>query len=92
MVKEPLPVIITEEMVKGRKYFIAWCPTVDIVSQGRTYDEARDNIKEALELYFKDPDAKNVPMRVTNASLSSVLVSIPEGVLKNVRKTTNTLW
>ena len=33
--------------------FVALCPELDIASQGDTVSEARDNLKEALELFFE---------------------------------------
>jgi predicted RNase H-like HicB family nuclease len=86
--KIPLPVVITEERIRRKKYFVAWCPVVDVVSQGRTYDEAMRNIEEALELYFEDPDAKKISLVSINVSLANVFTPVPKGVLKNVRKAT----
>lgn len=37
--------------------YVAWCPEVDVASQGRTIEDAFSNLKEALELYFEDEDA-----------------------------------
>jgi len=33
--------------------YTALCPELDIASQGDTVAEARDNLKEALELFFE---------------------------------------
>ena len=33
--------------------FVALCPELDIVSQGDTIEAARDNLREALELFFE---------------------------------------
>lgn len=33
--------------------YVALCPELDIVSQGDTVNEARSNLKEALELFFE---------------------------------------
>ena len=33
--------------------FVALCPELDIASQGDTIEEARDNLREALELFFE---------------------------------------
>lgn len=33
--------------------YVALCPELDIASQGYTFSEARDNLKEALELFFE---------------------------------------
>jgi predicted RNase H-like HicB family nuclease len=36
------------------KHYVAQCLNVDISSFGETREEALDNLKEALELYFED--------------------------------------
>jgi predicted RNase H-like HicB family nuclease len=33
--------------------FVALCPELDIASQGDTVEAARDNLREALELFFE---------------------------------------
>lgn len=33
--------------------FVALCPELDIASQGDTIEAARDNLREALELFFE---------------------------------------
>lgn len=38
--------------------FVALCPELDVASQGRTVDEARKNLQEALELFSKRPHRK----------------------------------
>jgi predicted RNase H-like HicB family nuclease len=35
-------------------WYVAQCLEVDVVSQGKTVDEALANLQEALELYFED--------------------------------------
>lgn len=37
--------------------FTAWCPELDVASQGSTHDEALANLREAVELYLEDEDA-----------------------------------
>jgi len=39
---------------KGEKQFVALCQEVDVVSQGKTVDEALKNLKEAVELYVEE--------------------------------------
>ena len=36
------------------RWFVAYEPTSGIASQGRTIDEALENIREALELYLEE--------------------------------------
>ena len=35
--------------------YVALCPELDIASQGESVSEARDNLKEALELFSRLP-------------------------------------
>lgn len=37
--------------------FVAQCLNVDVASDGSSVDEARANLREALELYFDEPGA-----------------------------------
>ena len=37
------------------------CLEVDVASQGKTENEALENLKEALELYFEPPNATRPP-------------------------------
>ena len=43
--------------------YVALCPDVDIASQGATVGEARDNLKEALELFFETASATEIQRR-----------------------------
>jgi predicted RNase H-like HicB family nuclease len=43
---------------KEGKWYVSWCPELDIASQGETIEEAIENLKEALELYLEDEDAQ----------------------------------
>ena len=53
-----LPVLTWKE---GDVY-VADCPAVRIASQGESEEEAVDNLKEAIELYFEDaPDTELPP-------------------------------
>ncbi|WP_456475094.1 type II toxin-antitoxin system HicB family antitoxin [Candidatus Pyrohabitans sp.] len=44
-------------VTKGEKYYVSHCPELDIASQGKTIEEALENLKEAIELYLEDGDA-----------------------------------
>jgi predicted RNase H-like HicB family nuclease len=43
---------------KEGKWYVSWCPELDIASQGKTIEEAIENLKEAIELYLEDEDAQ----------------------------------
>ena len=38
--------------------YVAWCPELDIASQGKTIDSAIRNLKRAVELYLEDEDVE----------------------------------
>ena len=44
--------------------YVALCPELDIASQGDSVDEARNNLKEALELFFETASASEVQHRL----------------------------
>ena len=44
--------------------YVALCPELDVASQGDTIDEARRNIKEALELFFETASAEEIKTRL----------------------------
>ncbi len=44
-------------------WYVSQCLEVDVASQGETEEEALNNLKEALELYFEPPNATRPPMR-----------------------------
>ena len=43
--------------------FVALCPEVDIASQGDTVDQARANLREALELFFETASESEIKER-----------------------------
>jgi predicted RNase H-like HicB family nuclease len=44
--------------------YVSLCPELDIASQGDTIDEARDNLKEALELFFECASIEEIDRRM----------------------------
>ena len=44
--------------------YVAICPELDIASQGDSIPEARDNVKEALELFFETAPEEEVSRRL----------------------------
>lgn len=51
--------------------YVALCPELDIASQGDTVEAARENLVEALELFFESAD----PTEVTRRLRSEVFVT-----------------
>ncbi len=44
--------------------YVSLCPELDIASQGDTIEEARDNLIEALELFFEHASEKEIYTRM----------------------------
>jgi predicted RNase H-like HicB family nuclease len=44
--------------------YVSFCPELDIASQGDTITEARDNLREALELFFETASPEEIQTRV----------------------------
>lgn len=45
-------------VVKEGKWYVATCPELGVTSQGKTVEKSIDNLKEAIELYLEDEDAR----------------------------------
>lgn len=44
--------------------YVSLCPELDIASQGCNIEEARDNLKEALELFFEAASPEEIKQRL----------------------------
>ena len=44
--------------------YVSFCPELDIASQGDTVEEARENLREALELFFETASPEEVQARL----------------------------
>ena len=45
-------------------WFVATCPEVDVVSQGKTIEDARSNLLEAVEGFFEVASASEIRRRL----------------------------
>jgi predicted RNase H-like HicB family nuclease len=80
----PLPIFITKE----DKWFVAACPVLDVATQGKTEDEVKENMKDLINEYFKDPDTPKPSLQtIISFSFTNIPVKIPEGVLYNKTQT-----
>ena len=59
MMRRQLTAIIERE---GDGY-VSLCPELDVASQGNTIEAARDNLREALELFFQTASPEEVKQR-----------------------------
>jgi predicted RNase H-like HicB family nuclease len=44
--------------------YVSICPELDIASQGDSVEQARDNLREALELFFEAASKEEVKQRL----------------------------
>jgi len=59
-VKKQLTVVIERE---GDGY-VSLCPELDIASQGDTIEQARNNLREAVELFFETVSPNEIQTRL----------------------------
>lgn len=56
--------LLTAIIEREDKGYVALCPEVDVASQGDNVDEARNSLKEALELFFETASATEILRRM----------------------------
>ena len=44
--------------------YVALCPELDIASQGKNVEDARENLREAVELFFETADSSEAEARL----------------------------
>ena len=44
--------------------YVSLCPELDIASQGDTIEEARENLREVLELFFEAASSEEIQQRL----------------------------
>ena len=69
--------IISFPIFIGREdnWFVASCPILDMATQGKTEEEVKENMKELIEDYMKDPDTSK-PKLKTIMSSSVIITNI----------------
>ena len=53
--------------------WVALCPELDVASQGSTIEEAKANLREAVELFLECADAEEVSQRLHGETYMSSL-------------------
>ena len=61
---------------KGEKQYVALCPELDVVSQGKTIEEAVRNLKEAIELHI---DVMGLPEGVSKEEALVTSIEVDHG-------------
>lgn len=70
--------IIQVHIYKGKKYYIAECLDLPVVTQGKTLDELISNLKEAIELQLEGENLANFdlvaePSIMANIEIDSLI-------------------
>jgi predicted RNase H-like HicB family nuclease len=61
--KEQIMRKLTAIIEREEDGYVALCPELDIASQGHSIEEARNNLKEALELFFETASPAEIGQR-----------------------------
>ncbi len=62
-VKAKIQTAFTAIIQRSDKFWVALCPQLDVVSQGKTVEEARANIAEAVELFLETASPAEIKRR-----------------------------
>ncbi len=67
----------TAVIQKEDNMYVALCPELDIASQGETIQDARNNLREAIELFLEEADPQEIRERTHEEQyISSVEVAV----------------
>jgi predicted RNase H-like HicB family nuclease len=68
---------LTAVLIREGDGFVALCPEIDVASQGDSVEEAKANLREAVELFFECASAEELKDRFASESyVSSLEVSV----------------
>ena len=63
-------------IIKKEEWFVATCLENNIASQGKTIDEATENLKEAIALYYENETQEKIVTRKNKKNV--ILISVDE--------------
>ena len=63
--------------MKEGNWFVASCPSLDIATQGKTEEEAKENMQELIQEYLNDKDTAKPSASVELTSLSFIRAKLP---------------
>ena len=64
---------LTAVLIREDDGFVALCPELDVVSQGNSVEEAKANLREAVELFFECASAEEIRDRLASEAYVSPL-------------------
>lgn len=66
----------TAVIVKEENWYVAHCIELNVVSQGKTIEEAQANLREAVELYIESFGTEDLPQSAGEVMLYQVEVAV----------------
>jgi len=63
----------TAILIREDSGFVALCPELDVASQGDTVEDAKANLREAVELFFECASEQEINERLSSESYVSAL-------------------
>lgn len=65
-------------------WYVALCPEVDVASQGKTFEEARSALAEAVTLFFESASPEEQKRRIPrDVFIAPIHAHAPEGMLSH---------
>ena len=61
---------------KEEEWFVATCIENNIASQGKTIDEATENLKEAIALFYEDEPVENTELLNRQVYITSLEMAL----------------
>ena len=61
---------------KENDWYVALCPEIDVASQGKTIEEAKANLKEAVGLYLEHADPSEIRLPNEPPLISSFDIAV----------------
>ncbi|MCX5893983.1 MAG: type II toxin-antitoxin system HicB family antitoxin [Deltaproteobacteria bacterium] len=66
----------TAVITKEENWYVAHCMELSVVSQGKTIEEAKANLKEAVELYLESFGSEDLPVSTGEVMLYPFEVAV----------------
>ena len=67
---------LTAIIERDDDWYVATCPEVDVVSQGKTIEDARSNLLEAVEGFFEVASASEIKRRLKKETFIMPLMPV----------------
>ena len=69
--------ILTALIEREGNSYVSLCPELDIASQGDTVQEAREHLKETIELFFETASPEEINMRLHDEAYITQVTAVP---------------